>query len=263
MTDPVELQRQITRAALAALDEYDFALAGSGAIREHGFIDRLSHDVDLFTPFVSNDVFDAGIDTVRKALTRDGFTVDVVRREPSFAQLRVTTAAGEEVDVDLAVDWRARRPVSLDVGLVLDVHDAVASKVGAVYSRLEARDFIDVDAIRTSGRFTDQELLDLAADRDDGFVPRIYGTQLRQLTRIPDERFAEYGVIASDLAALRTRFAGWATTLSDTSSGSTPSATTPGDSLARRGTQKDPWPTDASTHPAPGTAPRADRPRLA
>ena len=79
MTDPTDLQRQITRAALAALDEYEFALAGSGAIREHGFIDRPSRDVDLFTPFVTDDVFDAGVDVVRQALARDGSTAGAPR----------------------------------------------------------------------------------------------------------------------------------------------------------------------------------------
>lgn len=43
--DTTELQRQVTHAALDALREHPFALAGFGAIREHGFIRRLSHDV--------------------------------------------------------------------------------------------------------------------------------------------------------------------------------------------------------------------------
>ncbi|KQQ20731.1 hypothetical protein ASF48_09025 [Rathayibacter sp. Leaf299] len=44
-----DLQREITRVALDALEGTAFALAGSGAIREHGVIDRLTEDVDLFT----------------------------------------------------------------------------------------------------------------------------------------------------------------------------------------------------------------------
>ena len=50
MSRDQEEQRRITRLALeAAGDEAGFALAGSGAIREHGLIDRPTEDVDLFT----------------------------------------------------------------------------------------------------------------------------------------------------------------------------------------------------------------------
>ena len=40
-------QREVARIALDSLE--GFALAGSGAIREHGVIDRPTEDVDLFT----------------------------------------------------------------------------------------------------------------------------------------------------------------------------------------------------------------------
>lgn len=43
----VAAQREVARIALAAVD--GFALAGSGAIREHGVIERPTEDVDLFT----------------------------------------------------------------------------------------------------------------------------------------------------------------------------------------------------------------------
>ncbi|GAA3111118.1 putative nucleotidyltransferase component of viral defense system [Kribbella aluminosa] len=55
-------------------------------------------------------------------------------------------------DLDLthfteAVDQlRQHPPVLMDLGAVLSEADAVGSKVGAIYSRLEARDFIDVQA---------------------------------------------------------------------------------------------------------------------
>ena len=50
MSGDQEEQRRIARLALeAAGDEAGFALAGSGAIREHGLIDRPTEDVDLFT----------------------------------------------------------------------------------------------------------------------------------------------------------------------------------------------------------------------
>ncbi|MGA1836471.1 hypothetical protein VD659_06005 [Herbiconiux sp. 11R-BC] len=39
-----------------------FALAGSGAIREHGLVDRLTHDVDLFTNSCDMESFSTAID---------------------------------------------------------------------------------------------------------------------------------------------------------------------------------------------------------
>jgi hypothetical protein len=49
MSTDGELQCEITRLALRTLDGTPFALAGSGAIREHGIIDRPTQDIDLFT----------------------------------------------------------------------------------------------------------------------------------------------------------------------------------------------------------------------
>lgn len=206
--EATELQRAVAHAALDALRGHPFALAGSGAIREHGFIRRLSHDVDLFSDDPAS--FGAAVDGLVLALTQRGWGVEVLRRYESFAQLQVTTTEGGTVDVDLAVDWRSTEPVTLQVGPVLALEDAVASKVGAVFTRLEARDFIDVDAIRRSGRFTDEQLLAMAAARDDGFDQRLYADQLRQVRRVRDGRFEDYGTSGAELAALRERITAWA-----------------------------------------------------
>lgn len=45
----VAFQRFVTTLLLNHIGSAGFALAGSGAIREHGITDRLTHDVDLFT----------------------------------------------------------------------------------------------------------------------------------------------------------------------------------------------------------------------
>lgn len=67
-------------------------------------------------------------------------------------------------EVDLGVDWRAHDPVWMDIGPVLAVADAVANKVCALFSRAEPRDFLDVDAIRQTGLFSDADLLRIAAE---------------------------------------------------------------------------------------------------
>jgi hypothetical protein len=208
--DDEELQRELTRVALTALEGRSFALAGSGAIREHGMVDRLTHDVDLFTNDLDPAAFDSAVDELGAGLRRAGLDVEEVRRARQFAQLRVTTSDGRVVDMDLAVDWREREPVRLDVGPVLSIEDAVGNKVGALYSRTEARDYIDVDAIRATGRFSDAELIAAAAARDAGFDVPMFANQLEQLQRITPDRFAEYGVDLRAVAALKERFATWA-----------------------------------------------------
>ncbi len=145
------MQREVTRIALAGVD--GFALAGSGAIREHGLIDRPTEDVDLFTNRQDLAAFGTAVDQVAANLRRCGFEVVETRRAPQFARLHVATSDGLPLDVDLGVDWRQDEPVRLDVGPVLSLADAVGGKVGALYSRGEVRDYLDADAIRTSGRF--------------------------------------------------------------------------------------------------------------
>lgn len=128
MIDDEQLQRELTAVALDALAGRSFALAGSGAIREHGFVDRPTHDVDLFTSDLDPVAFDASVDRLIDAVRELGHRVDEIRRSQHFAQLRITTPTGRGVDMDLAVDWREFDPVTLAVGPVLSVEDAVGSK---------------------------------------------------------------------------------------------------------------------------------------
>jgi hypothetical protein len=72
----------------------------------------------------------------------------------------------EDLQVELGLDWRKNEPIRLAVGPVLHADDAVANKVCALFRRAEVRDYVDVDAILASGRYTEGELLDLAADHD-------------------------------------------------------------------------------------------------
>lgn len=214
MSAEEDLQREITRAALRALQGTGFALAGSGAIREHGLVERPTRDVDLFTSDPDVAAFDSAVNELVDALRQGaGLDVEEVRRAERFAQLRVTTGEGQSVDMDLAVDWRESEPVTLLIGPVLSLGDAVGNKVSALYSRAEARDYLDVDAIRASGKFTDQELIGSAAERDAGFEVAMFARQLDQVQRLTPERVAEYGVDVAQLDAIKGRFEQWSTTL--------------------------------------------------
>lgn len=213
MSEQVEIQRDVTRLALAAVAESGFALAGSGAVREHGLIDRPTEDVDLFTTNRYAGVFDDAVERVVAALHSVGYPATVVRRAPQFARLHVQATGGLVLDVDLGVDWRADDPVRLDVGPVLALDDAVGNKVSALYSRGEPRDYLDVDAIRASHRFTDDDLLTAAAERDPGFEVPMFAERLDDARRITILDVARYGVTDQQLDAIKARFAQWAARL--------------------------------------------------
>ena len=143
----------------------------------------------------------------------------------------------------MAMDWRASEPVALSVGPVLSLDDAVHSKVSALYGRGAARDYLDVDAIRASGRFTDAELIAAAQDRDPGFDVTLFERQLDQATRLRPDMVAEYGIDADQLEAIKQRFATWAATLRHRSAPRDhPARPAPSDGIVPRSTRADTGP---------------------
>lgn len=102
-----------------------------------------------------------------------------------------------------------RDPVQLAVGPVLHSDDAVANKVCALFGRALPRDFLDVDAAVTSGRYTREQLLGLAAEADHGFDRLLFAEALGALTQITDAAFAEYRADPGLVADMRHRFAQW------------------------------------------------------
>jgi hypothetical protein len=134
--------------------------------------------VNLFLNWARRDDFDDAVDAVIGALEEQGMKVTVVARDETFARLLVADPAadGEPDKVEVAADWRSNAPVMLEIGPVLHADDAVANKMAALYGRALARDFLDVDAILASGRYTPERLLDLAAAADTGFDKQLFAS---------------------------------------------------------------------------------------
>jgi hypothetical protein len=205
--------RAIAEIALTAAGSYGLALAGGYAVRAHGLGSRPSGDVDLFTDWQRRADFPAAAEAAIAALEKHGYTVDVTIRGETFVRLLVQApgdgANAEREKVELAADWRANPPVLLAVGPVLHPDDAVANKMCALYGRALARDFLDIDAAVTSGRYTRERLLELAANADAGFDSVMFAHALGALSQITDAAFAEYGTSPEETALLRQRFARW------------------------------------------------------
>ena len=99
------------------------------------------------------------------------------------------------------------------IGPVLRLGDAVGNKLSADYSRAFPRDFLDVDSIRASGKFTDADVIRAAIERDPGFEVPMFVSQLQRVHRVLHEQVSQYNVEADQLNGIKNRFDVWASTL--------------------------------------------------
>ncbi|MBG0815717.1 nucleotidyl transferase AbiEii/AbiGii toxin family protein [Planomonospora sp. ID82291] len=202
--------RRLARVGLAVIARYGFALAGGYAVQAHGFLTRLSDDVDLFTASPDESGFAEAVEAVVAAYLADGLTVTVDRRSATFARLLVADGQGPDGKVELGLDRRAHPPTFFEIGPVLHSDDAVANKVCALFGRGEVRDYIDVHAILASGRYTGEQLLTLAAGHDPGFDRDWFSQALRAVERLPRSSFEPYGMPPGEAAELVRRLTRWA-----------------------------------------------------
>jgi hypothetical protein len=203
---------RLARIALADLESYGFCLAGGYAVHMHGLVERPSEDIDLFTSraYVAN--FPQAVQVAVAAFETAGLSVSVDLATEEFARMQVSDT-GMTSKVELGVDWRAHPPMRLSIGPVLHVEDAVANKMCALYSRAQARDFIDIGAVAGSARYSPQEMLALARDHDPGFDDVYFAVALRQIAHLPDAEFTVYGLSLGEIAALRSWAQRWADAL--------------------------------------------------
>ena len=129
-----------------------------------------------------------------------------VADDGDFAQLHVSRD-GQGSHLDLGRDWRAHDAVTLDVGPVLHLDDAVGSKTTALLGRALPRDFIDIAA--ALDRYSRRQLLELAFTRDRGLRVDDAAFAAQKLDRLDSDQFAPYQLTDDDLTALRDRFAAW------------------------------------------------------
>jgi hypothetical protein len=150
----VALQYRVATLALGACRDQGFALAGGQALIVHGIVNRATEDVDIFT----DDP--AGVcrtsEAVTAALVAAGYAVESVSEMAELGELfsgfgddlaELEVRDGEHiVRLQLARFDRHRAPVVMDIGPILHVDDVLGSKVAAMATRAEPRDYIDVAA---------------------------------------------------------------------------------------------------------------------
>ncbi|WBB98136.1 MULTISPECIES: nucleotidyl transferase AbiEii/AbiGii toxin family protein [unclassified Solwaraspora] len=218
------LHRQLAEIGLRAGGPFGFALAGGHAVAAHGILDRPSEDVDLFSDWQRRADFPQAVDVLIAAYEAEGFNVTVDLRLDTFARLHIShgDAPGEQHRVELVANWRAQPPVEMQIGPVLHPDDVMAGKMDALYNRAAARDFLDIDAAVTRGRYTHDELCALATAADAGFDQQLFAQMLGSIARFDDQDFIDYGLDANDVAALRDRFSAWQARIRAQLSGAAP-----------------------------------------
>jgi Nucleotidyl transferase AbiEii toxin, Type IV TA system len=210
-----ELQREVATIALRTAARHGFALAGGNALIAHGIIDRPTDDVDLFSD--QETAVTAAAEAVEAALREAGFEAE--RRDQTgleeifygmgegLAEWIITAPGGQQTMLQMAYFDRTRGPVTMDVGPVLDLEDLAGSKVCALASRVEPRDYIDTAAALQ--RYDAGQLISFARRLDPGLEDRDFADAGAQLDRMPDGVFTRYGLTPADVARLREEFAAW------------------------------------------------------
>jgi hypothetical protein len=203
--------RDVARIALAAADEHGFVLGGGVAWLVNGLVQRPTEDVDLFTD--TEDGVSAAADEVTAALRKAGYSVAREVTDELFDGMDDNLREFLVADGDKALRLtlcrldRHRAPVVMDVGPVMHLDDLVATKVAALVSRREVRDYIDVAA--ALDRYPLGRILALARTADPGIEEDDLADAGRYLDRLDDARFAVYGLGAAEVIALRERLATW------------------------------------------------------
>ena len=200
--------QHLARIGLEAAERFGFALAGGYAVQAAGFLQRPSEDIDLFTIWERRGEFETAADAIVAAYRNAGLRVEAERRHDTFTRLTVSDGA-QTAKVELGVDLRKNEPVRISIGPVLHPDDAVANKMGALYERALARDFIDIDAVLRSGRYDTGALLQLAERADITFDRARFADALAQAQLLDDDDFAQSGLAGAQLDDLRRRFAAW------------------------------------------------------
>jgi hypothetical protein len=149
-----DFQREVARIALSVASRHGFALGGGQALVAHGVVSRPTEDIDLFADI--DGAVQAASSPIRAALSDQGMEVEALAGdsdlgelfggfENDFAEFEVRRG-DEAVRLTLARFDRRLDPVDMPVGPVLHLHDVIGSKVAAMATRAEPRDYVDVAA---------------------------------------------------------------------------------------------------------------------
>lgn len=194
MTALTAFQEEVAHAFFSLDASRDFVLSGGAALIAHNLISRSTGDLDLFST-KARQIDDVVVAFIDDAATR-GWSVNVVRRSPTFARIEVGDMERDGLVVDLGVESEpALTTVESGAGPSFQPVELAARKLLALFGRAEARDFSDV--LELSRLFDIDELCDLAGRIDTGFNRAALAEALGSVDRFADADF-QVGAVSPD-----------------------------------------------------------------
>ena len=199
-----DFQLEVARLFFTLPASQAFVLGGGAALVAAGLTERPTRDLDFF---VAESIVGDARDQLEEAVTEQGWDTERIRDEDTFVRLRID--GPDTLLVDLCLDSPPQHPPTMTIaGPTYAVDELARRKVVALFSRAEARDFVDVHAL--AQRYDKSDLLDLATAIDEGFDRETFATMLDSLARFDDDTIATFG---ADPAELRAWFSAWANEL--------------------------------------------------
>jgi len=114
----------------------EFALGGGAALIAYGIIDRATRDLDFLGP--AGTVVDAFVRQVERHLHTLSFSTERDFEYPQLVRLKVSFG-GEDLSIDIGVDYRSFPVVDTDEGLLMHERDLAGDKVLAFCRRQRQR----------------------------------------------------------------------------------------------------------------------------
>lgn len=205
------LQLVVAQIVGEALADLGFALGGGHALHLRTGFDRISNDIDAYSPSQDPWVYHEAERRVLAALQNQGMEAVSVEteRQDWFRAIDVKDpATGNETRVDLGMDYRSHPPVQVqNIGPVLDIEDVVFGKIRALVSRRKERDYVDLDVILRDGRWTFNDVMAYANMYDPSLTRKEFRAILSRAVRGNPEMYAAIGYGPSKVAAMARRFA--------------------------------------------------------
>ncbi len=158
------LQAEVRRIIGELGRQQEFALGGGAALIAHGIIDRATRDLDFLGP--AGTVVDGFVHQVERHLRTLSFSTERTFEYPQLVRLKVSHD-GEDLSIDIGVDYRSFPVVDTPEGLLMHEHDLAGDKLLAFCRREEVRDLHDLIALEA--RHGVAEMCRLAADKDPMF----------------------------------------------------------------------------------------------
>ncbi|WP_329411850.1 hypothetical protein OG802_18365 [Streptomyces sp. NBC_00704] len=195
-----------------------WVLAGGYALEAHGLLRRPHDNVDLATE--STRPMPELAEALASALTAQGrHEATPQDMDPLSARLAARLAVRDrETGVALRLALHKETfwspPVPTPCGPALSPHDAVGTKIRALYDRGLAVDLIDARAAHALFGYPGLEEAARRHARDDFDLPTLQA-RLEGTDHYPDSAFTQYGLVEPDIADLRAWAQAWSTDIAE------------------------------------------------